>query len=293
MRKIATLLVWIAIAPVLYGCGEQSNQQVQPVQQVAVPVEKPRPDVSGILAGATELREEKLFLVTLEFKKQQLTIDLWEHVKNAIATERRTLIVGERTFNEYQIGQKVSSVGDGWGFVFNGEIAEYVVSPVEKKVESQYFWADGKGAQAEIIKEQYDEAIQQLQSSGRQVVSVPFAGAVRTYILERPLAEYQFTDRQPLNRYFVTIRVENSTFTLDLTKHIRNAANTHDITLEVPREVYEKTGEAWDAQLSTGSLIMKGRLSELHGKVIRKWSEVDDGYQLVRTADGHQFIIPR
>ncbi len=231
--------------------------------------------------------------MTLKFEKEQFTLDLWEHAKNAMAAEYRTLIVGEKTFDEYQIGQVVSSKSDDWGFIFNGEIAEYVVRTSEKKIESQYFWADRNGTQTEIGKEHYDEAMQQLRSQSRHLLTVPFAGVTRTYILEKPLAEYQFVDRQPLNRYFVTIQVENSTFTLDLTKHIRNAANTHDITLEVPREVYEKTGDAWDAQLSTGSFIVKGRLSELRGKVIKKWSEVDNGYQLAKTTDGKQFVIPK
>lgn len=290
MKKLANVLVLLTIG-LFAGCDQQPNQQSR--QVAATPVERPKPNVSAILANATELREEKLFLVTLKFEKEQFTLDLWKHAKNAMAAEYRTLIVGEKTFNEYQIGQKVSSKGDGWGFVFNGDIAEYVVRPTEKKIESQYFWADRNGTQAEISKEQYDEATQQLRSDGRQLLTVPFAGVVRTYVMEKPLAEYQFVDRQPLNRYFVTIRVENSTFTLDLTKHIRNAANTHDITLEVPREVYEKTGDAWNAQLSTGSLIVKGRLSELRGKVVKKWSEVDNDFQFVKTADGQQFLLPK
>lgn len=253
----------------------------------------PPPDVSAVLANAIELREEKMFLVTLKFEKEQFTLDLWKHAKNAMAAESRTLIVGERTFNEYQIGQKVSSKGDGWGFVFNGEIAEYVVRPTEKIIKSQYFWANRSGMQTEINQEQYDEVMQQLRSGGHHLLTVPFAGVVRTYVLAKPLTEYQFIDRQPLNRYFVTIRVKNSTFTFDITKHIRNAANTHDITLEVPRDVYEQTGDTWNRQMSTGSLIVKGRLSELRGQVIKKWSEVDNGYQLATTADSQQFVIPK
>lgn len=289
MKRLINLFAFVVVIAFLGGCDQQLNQQ--PRQDVMVPIEKSKPDVSAVLTNAIELREEKLFLVTLKFEKEQLTFDLWKLAKNEMAAEYRTLIVGEQTFNEYQIGQEVSRVSDGWGVFFNGEIAEYVIRPTEKKIESQYFWANRSGAQIEISKEEYDEAMQQLHSSGRQLLTVPFAGVARTYVLEKSLSEYQFVDRQPLNRYFVMIRVENSTFTLDLTKHIRNAANTHDITLEVPREVYEKTGDAWNAQLSTGSLIVKGRLSELHGEVIKKWTEEDNRFQLAKTADGKQFVI--
>ena len=288
---VPVLYLVLLVAIVFFAiCGDQ-----QPKPQQAAVSSVKNPDVSAVLANATELREEKLFLVTLKFEKEQFTLDPWAHAKNAMAAESRTLIVGEQTFSEYQIGRKVSSKGDGWGFVFNGEIAEYVVCPTEKKIVSQYFWTDRNGKQSELSKEQYDVATQQLRSSGRQLLTVPFAGVARTYVLERPLAEYQFVDRQPLRRYFVTVRVENSTFTLDLTKQIRNAANTHNITLEVSSEVYEKTGAAdsWPRQLSTGSLILKGHLSQLCGRVTKKWSEVDIDHQLAKTADGQQFIIPR
>ena len=289
MKRSTSFLILAVAVVLLAGCDPQVNQQAQPIAEAPLA----KPDVSSILANATELREEKLFLVTLKFEKEQFTLDLWKHAKNAMAAEYRTLVVGERTFNEYQIGQKVSSKGDGWGFVFNGEIAEYVVRTTEKKVESQYFWVHRNGTQIETSKEKYEEATQQFHSGNRQLLVVPFAGVTRTYVLEKPLAEYQFVDRQPLNRYFVMIQVENSTFTLSITKHIRNAANTHDITLEVPREVYEKTGDAWDAKLSSGSFILKGRLSELRGKVIKKWTEVDSGFQLAKTADGQELVIPK
>lgn len=291
MKKLAGFLVLAVAIGLFTGCDQQPYEQSW--QDSKVPVKKPAPDISAILANAVELREEKLFLVTLEFKKEQVTLDLWKHAKNSMAAESRTLIVDEQTFYEYSIGKKVSSVGDGWGFVFNGEIAEYVVRTAEKQIESQYFWADRNGTQTEISREQYDEAKRQLRSGGRRLFTVSFAGVARTYVLEKPLTEYQFIDRQPLNRYFVTIQIENSSFTLDLTKHIRNWANTHKITLEVPREVYEKGGDAWNAQLSTGSIVVKGHLSKLHGKVIRRWSKVDNNFELAKTADGQQFIVPK
>ena len=290
MKRSSCCLILVIALAVLAGC--ELPPSPQPKNVVPIPTEKPKPDVSAITENAVELREEKVFLVTLKFKKEQMTLDLWKHIKNDMAAEYRALIVGERTFNEYQIDQKISSVSDDWGYIFNGEIADYTVLVQDKAIESQYFWVDHNGAQTEIGKEQYDEAMQQLRSNSRQLLTVPFAGVIRTYVMEKPLTEYQFEDRQPLNRYFVTIRVENSTFTEDLTKHIRNAANTHDITFEVPYEVFENTGDVWDNQLSTGSLILKGRLSQLQGKVIKKWVEVDNAFELVRTSDGQEFVIP-
>jgi len=285
---IFTCFTFVVISLLTVGCDQPQNQRVSPAV-----VEKPKPDVSNVVAHAVQLREEKMFLVTLEFKKEQLTFDLWKLAKNEMAAEQRTLIVGERTFNQYQIGKKVSGVGDVGGFIFNGEIAEYTIRPVEKTIKSQYFWIANTGEQTELNKDEYNEALGQIVARGRYVLTVPYAGTNLTYVLEESISSFKFVERQPLNRYFVTVKVENTTFTLSITKLIRNAANTHEITMEVPREIYLKTGDAWNNQLSTGSFILKGHLSELHGKVVKKWSEVDSGYQLVKTADGRQFITPK
>ena len=302
MERITSLCAAVLVFALFAGCEEPPNQEPRqepnpPEEQVLeeerpVLVEKPKPDVSAIIANAVELRVEETFLVTLEFAKEQLTFDLWQHAMNAASAEHRTLIVGERTFDEYRIGQELSSAGDAIGFIANGEIAGYVVRVDEKRVERQYFWADANGTQTEIAEELHAEAIAQLRASGRKLLTIPFSGVTRTYVLEKPISDYQFVAREPLRRYFVTIRVENSTVTFDLVKHMRNAATAHEITLEVPRAAYEKTGDTWDETVSSGSFVLKGHLSMLRGQVIRKWTEVDNGFELVRTADGKQFIIP-
>lgn len=291
MKKVFCLLVLLVSITVI-GCEPVPSQsKTRPI--VPPVVEKPVPEVSAIVASAVELREEKLFLVTLEFKKEQLTLDFWAHLENDIAAEHQTIVVGERTFNEYQVGREISSKGDGFGFLFNGEIASYVVRVSAKKTESQYFWANKAGVQTEINKEQFDEALRQSQVGARHLLTIPFSGVVRTYVLDKSLSEYQFVEHQPLNRYFLTIEVKNSTFTLDLSKHIRNAANTHEIIIEVPAEVYDRITDAWDPRLNAGSLVMKGHLSSIQGKVIKKWTEVDPGYQVVKTADGQHMIVPK
>ncbi len=298
MRVVIGFLVLCFV--VFFGCDQprvkkeqlSHNASQEVVKKVAKPAEE-KPDVSEILKQAVELREEKVFLVTLKFKKEQLTLDIFKHIGNEMTAEYRTIVVGERTFNEYKEGEEVSSVGDGLGLLFKGEIAEYVVQVYEKKVKSKYFWIDSEGNQVEISRQEHEEVLNQLSKTGRQFITVPFSGVVRTYILEKPLTEYEFVSRQPLKRYFVTVLVENRTFTFDLIKHARNAANTHEITIEVPRQVYEKTGDLWDVQLSQASFMIKGHLSELQGKVIKKWTEVDNDYELVKTKKGRELIVPK
>lgn len=292
-KAVCFFALWIGfvILMLLVGLGCDSRPS-SPAQPIATTIPSPTFDSSKLISSASELREEKIFLVTLEFKKEEFTLDLWELAQNEASAEKRVLIVGEKTFNEYQIGQVISRKSDAWGFVFNGELAEYVTRVKEKKVESQFFWITADGNQTELTADEYVAALAGLKVAGKEVLTTPFAGVVRNYILEKPLSKYEFVAHEPLIRYFVTVKVENSTLTFDLIKHIRNAANTHEIILEVPREIHEKTGEVWDPQISAGSLIFKGHLSELHGIVIKKWTEMDTAYQLVKTAEGREFILP-
>ena len=286
----ALILVLSVLVSVSMGCVEhpEETDEVTAVQVTAVPiVEQPKPDVSAIMNNAVELREERLYLVTLKFKKDEFTLDLGTVLANEASAEQRTVIVGEQTFNQYEVGKTISSKEDVWGF------ADYTITPVEKNVNSQFFWADHNGSQKEISREEYDLAVGQLRASGRELLTVPYAGVVRTSVLEKPLSEYQFVSRQPLYRYFIKVEVKSETLTLDLIKSLRNEANAHQIIIEVPKEIFDKTGDFWEPQMSTGSFFFKGHISELRGRIIEKWSSVDEKYILAETADGQQFIVPK
>ena len=249
------------------------------------------PDYSTIVDNATELRQENLYLVTLKFKKNEFTLDLSKQLKNELAAEYKTIIVSEESFNSYTIGQEISSVSDTWGFVFNGEFASYSISVSEKNVVGQYFWNDTNNHETEITSSEYEGSLQDLKSKEISLLTVPYSGITITYVLDKPLSEYTIISRQDLNRYFITVKVENTTFTLDLTKQIRNAANTHEITLEVTESVYTTTGDVWNSEVSEGSLIFKGHLSSLSGTVINRWTTVDPQYEIVTTEEGKQFIV--
>jgi len=291
MRKF--LLLFVLFGIFFSGCISEPKDSSVQVTAVPVITETPKPDVSGILENAVELREEKLFFVTLEFKKEQFTLDPWEIVANEASAEQRVLMVGERTYDQYVIGKEISSKTDALGFIFNGDLAEYVVKPVKKEILSQYFWASRDGNQTEISRGQYDEAIRQMNVSGKQLLTVPYSGSVRTSVLEKPLSKYEIVEKQPMDRYFMTIEVKSDTFTLSLTKMLRNEANAQEITIEVPKAVFDKTGDAWDPQLSGGSFVFKGHISELRGRVIKKWQEKDESYILIKTKEGREFIIPK
>ncbi|MBX9695594.1 MAG: hypothetical protein K2Z81_24635 [Cyanobacteria bacterium] len=107
------------------------------------------------------------------------------------------------------------------------------------------------------------------------------------------LKDYEVTRRESLKRYFVTVRVENFSLSFDPVKHLRNMANSHEITFEVPREVYEKKSNAWNPSVNLPSLFWKGNFGALTGTIIKRWSENDSHFELVDTKEGRDLIVPR
>lgn len=249
--------------------------------------------IAPIVEQAVELREEKIYYLTLKFKKEEY-LDPSKFFQNELAAEYREVVVGESTFNQYDEGDEVSSVMDYWGSL-SGDTSlftTYVVSVDDKKIESDYFYVTRQGVTVDLGKDAYGLALARLRQRANNLITVPYSGGVVSYLLTKPLEEYQFVERTPLVRYFVKVEVENETFTLDFNKHIRNSLNTHEIEFEVNQETYNKVGEFWDPQLSVGSAIIKGHLSVLHGKVIKKWTQNDPRFVLAKTADGSEFILP-
>ncbi len=256
-------------------------------------LEKPKViDVTRVLNSVSELSEEKMFFVTLKFKKEQLTLDPFELAGNELKATTQTIIVGEKTYNEYRIGQQISNVADTWGFVFDGEFSSYTITVNEKKTESQCFWTDTTGRQVEISKEEYDAALMQVINK-KQSLTVPFSGIIKTYVLKKPLNTYTFSSYQPLQHYFLEVKVENQTLTFDIAKHIRNAANTHLIVFEVSEDGYKNSGEIWEPKLNTASFFLKGNLSKLMGVIMKRWTEPENKYQIGITPDGKHMIIPK
>ena len=235
--------------------------------------------------------EERICVATLRMKKSEWSLDPMDHLANWAAAQDRSVIASESQCATWRVGEVVSRKWDGVGFLFNGDIASYTVKVQAKRIEARWFELLSDGSQRELNHAGYDAALKALKDSGRDFVSVPAVGLTRTYVLDKPLAEYEFTKATPLQRYYVNVHVQNSTLTLDLTKHLRNALNTHEVTIEVPKAVYDQTRDAWDAHLSGMAFFVKGNLSTLRGKVTKKWTQADPKYSVVTTQDGREFIL--
>lgn len=60
--------------------------------------------------------------------------------------------------------------------------------------------------------------------------------------------------------HYVTLRFTQSSFTLSITQHIKDAANSFSITLPTTKKFYDsvKVGQVLDSKFKTATLILSG-----------------------------------
>lgn len=83
--------------------------------------------------------------------------------------------------------------------------------------------------------------------------------------LDRSLHEKRIYLDGKKPKYLITIRVKQSSFTLDIGEHIKNSWNAFEITLETSRECYNrvKIGEKLNRKFKTGSFWINGDIEHL------------------------------
>jgi hypothetical protein len=247
--------------------------------------------IALMASSAKELREERIYLVTLETRKKQFTLDIWAHIGNAMAAEERTIVVGEETYETYHVGDDVSEQFDSLGVLFDFEFSSYVVSVTDKTIEAEYFFTDKSHKTQTLDAFTYNRVLAFLQGQKANLNTVDYAGMTINYVLEKPLSTYIFKEFNPLKRFYVTVEVSNLTFTLDITKHLRNLANKHRITIEVTKDQYEQNATMWEPNINTGALFFKGRLSAMRGRIVDRSTQIDPDHQEAVTADCQRFIV--
>lgn len=250
-------------------------------------------DYEHIVRSASELTEDRLHLVDLKFKKHSFSLDPFKHIGNELKAESQTTVVGERQFDKYKVGEELSRQGDVAGFLFNGDFDSYSVSVAGKRVETAYGWVDSQNQARPLRHDIYKELKSELGRQGRTTWDVPYSGSTHTYISDQPLSAMNVVKREPLNRYFLDVEISNSSMTFDLVKHLRNATTSHRVEMEVPQNLYANTKSTWNPHLSTGSFLLGGRVSSMHGEVKDRRTEVDKNFEQVTTDKGRRFIVPK
>lgn len=79
--------------------------------------------------------------------------------------------------------------------------------------------------------------------------------------------------------YMVEIDIRNSSFSLDLGKHLRNAMNAIQMEIPVDKAFYDsvQVGQELKSGFKTASFFMKGSISSIKVKCTRKWTVQEGG----------------
>lgn len=245
-----------------------------------------------IIKNAQELNEDTFHMVVFKFKKSTFSLDPWTHIKNEAAAVRRVTMVGERQFNNYAVGQTISEKFDAMA-LFDLEFSTYRASIDEKYKVSSHSWKNAAGVDRAMSPAVYSAVRDELKQHGRTLLDAKYAGSTNTIVSDKQISEGNIVDRKPLERYYVEVNFRNSSLSLDIFKHVRNALNTHLVELEVPEKVYKNADSLWEPRVSAGSVLMTGRLSRMHGDIKRKWTEIDPGFEKVTTDKGQIFVRPK
>jgi len=75
--------------------------------------------------------------------------------------------------------------------------------------------------------------------------------------------------------YMVELDIRNSSFSLSIGKHIRNAMNAFQMEIPVDKDFYDKVheGEELESHFKAASFFMKGSISSMKVTVVRKWTK--------------------
>lgn len=75
--------------------------------------------------------------------------------------------------------------------------------------------------------------------------------------------------------YFVVLKFTQSSFTLNLWQHMKDAANAFSITLPTTRKFYDsvKVGQKLDSKFKTASFLISGTLGSREIRVERKFTK--------------------
>lgn len=247
-------------------------------------------DVQKIVDEAVELDESRSYKVRIKMRKDDFGLD-W---KNELKATYENLVVDGRTYDKWRVGQVISSQSDPIGAMTgdSGWLTTYNVSVSSKTCTKEHSYRDASGNHHPIQDEKiYDEAKKQLVATGK-VVEFESPDFYAAYVLPDGLKEADIVSREPLTRHFVTLKIQSNSFSLSLTKHMRNAATAHHIEIEIPPSAGEGAVE-FEQGINGANYILSRRLSHMSGEIVSRRTETDQSYELLTLTDGRQIVAAK
>lgn len=252
-----TILATIALAgAALAGCGPLP-EPVSP--EAAAQMEEAR--IEGLYAQGEGLARFELPMVDIQIMKEEFTLDLFELMGNEMKAEHLVLPVSQAYFDSVQEGQELESKFNTVGFLFDGEIASYVVT-IDRRFSSRLNCLIDEGGCQELPDQDYAR-LQELNATRQD-----YRPTEDPNVLLRPGEES--IARLYTDSCSVVIQSKKDDFTLDLIELWESDANRLDYAVELPRFMCDslQPGDTIERHFVGASLIFSQTPSGVTYKVL-------------------------
>ena len=248
----AILATVILSAGALAGCGpigdaiaEQEERAAQ-LEQQRLREEQQR--LEGLYAQGEGLARFELPMVDIQIMKEEFTLDPFELMGNEAKAEHLVLPVSQEYVDSVHVGQELESRFNTVGFLFDGEIASYVVT-IDRLFTSGLNCLIDEGACSELTDEEYARLLELNATLG------DYQETGDPEVLLRPGEEsiaHLYTDSCS-----VVIQSKKDDFTLDLIELWESDTNRLEYGVELPRFMCDslQPGDTIDRHFVGASLL--------------------------------------
>jgi len=247
---------------------------------------------SEALGETTELRIENAYLMKLE-----MSLKSGKHNAGAAAVEHHWILVGEEIYNQWKVGQEISTGFDRR--LLLGEMhGARKVTIEEKVIDQEYLHLASDGKISSITEQRYHRELEKSKVAKKHLIELSSNGCCVIFVRAAPLLESDITTRNSMTRYYFDLEIPTSSLAFSLKKTLSTSLNNHTLPIEVSEKQFSKYTQAlWKPELNSGtasiSMAFKGRLSTLSGKITRRFTKEDNVHEKVVLKSGEEIIMKK
>lgn len=241
-----------------------------------------------------KLEQHNAYVLNLQAKKSQITLDLEKHLANALEAKRFNVYVGESTYLSTNVGKVLASNFNEWGLIFNDEWSSSKIKVIGKKHYKRFFVKLSQGLDIELNEADFSAALTAFrQSFGERVIHQRILGHDRFQALSTTLTKADVVSRIPMVRYYVKVKIKNTSFSFDFDQQMSNILTTNEIEVEIPKSTYDNKSSVFDASANFGTLLLKNRFDVMSGRITKKFISPDPNWMEVRFANGQTYFLSK
>lgn len=139
MKKLIALLP-VAVLACLVGCGDQAQadmlkQEISDLQAEKQSLESEIAELSNVLIEEKEENGTAKYVLTLEIKQSHFSMDISEHLKDAMNAMEIQIPVDQEYYDSVEVGQSIADEFRMGSLVFKGTFGSFKVTVTDKQIQ--------------------------------------------------------------------------------------------------------------------------------------------------------------